>query len=139
LRNPVLLSISLSNISARNLQKTQSSTSSPLQELSKDSPLQKALELSQWQINGNNLGFQATIKPSFFPKREIYLFTVDAVAKRVQVEPWWVEWNTTSNTSNDWKTYNLQPFMEGLKDNTDNFMRNSPVVVGRFCFAMQKN
>jgi hypothetical protein len=126
--------------SARNLQKSPGSTpSTSLQEVPQDSPLQKALEVSQWQINDKNLSFQTTIKPSLFPKREIYLFTVDAVAKRVQIEPWWFEWNTTSNTSNDWKTYNLQPFMEGLKDNTDNFMSNSTVVVGRFCFAMQKN
>jgi hypothetical protein len=125
--------------SSTNIQKSPGSTSSLLQELSKDSPLQKALEVSEWQINDKNLSFKTTIKPSLFPKRDIYLFTVNAVAKRVQIEPWWDEWNTTSNSSNDWKTYNLQPFMEGLKDNTDNFMRNSPVVVGRFCFAMQKN
>ncbi|MBD2199423.1 MULTISPECIES: hypothetical protein [Calothrix] len=113
--------------------------SKTLQEVASDSQLQTALALNQWQINGNNLSFQTTIKPSLFPQREIYLFTVEALAKRVQTQPWWVEWNTYSNSSNDWKTYNLQPFMEGLKDNTENFMSKSPVVVGRFCFAMQKN
>jgi hypothetical protein len=29
--------------------------------------------------------------------------------------------------------------MEELKENTENFMTNSKVVVGRFCFTMQKN
>ncbi|BAY26357.1 hypothetical protein NIES2100_61710 [Calothrix sp. NIES-2100] len=116
-----------------------SSSSTPLQELPPDSPVQKALELNQWKIDNQSLNFTTTIKPSIFPQPEIYLFTVDAVAKKVQKESWWSDWNATSNTSQDWKTYNLQPFMEGLKNSTDNLMSNNKVVVGRFCFAIQKN
>ncbi|WP_373529363.1 hypothetical protein [Nostoc sp.] len=105
-----------------------------------DSPLAQTLELSQWEIDGNkNLKFLTTIKPSVIPEAGIYLFTVDAVAKGVQKEDWWTEWNATSNTSSNGKTYNLQPFLEGLKASTDNVMKNNKVVIGRFCFAIQKN
>lgn len=104
------------------------------------SPFAKALELNQWQIDEKkNLKFVTTIKPNDIPDPGVYLFTVDAVAKGVQEQEWWSQWSSSDNTNNDWKTYNLEAFLKGLKGSTDNSIAKNKVAIGRFCYAIQKN
>jgi hypothetical protein len=133
------INIQTSAASINSQQPESSDVATALQKLPPNHQMYKALEFSQWKIDNNNLSFLTTIKTNIFTESEIYLFTVDAIAKKVQTESWWSDWNANTNISNDWRTYNLLPFMEGLKNSTDNFLQNNKVVVGRYCYGIQKN
>lgn len=88
-----------------------------------------------------DLSFTTEIKPSEM-NPDIYLFTVDAIAKDLQEQQWWDEWSSTDTKLKDGsKTYNLGQFLGELKTLTTDVMNNSDAkaVVGRFCFAIQKN
>ncbi|RAM51508.1 MAG: hypothetical protein C6Y22_10600 [Hapalosiphonaceae cyanobacterium JJU2] len=113
--------------------------SKTLKDEPKNSQLEKALEFGRWQRNGqNNLNFITTIKPSIFPKPGFYYFIVDAKAKGIEPEKWWSEWSSTKNISRDWKTFNLEPFLLGLKASTDRLMQENKPVIGRFCYGIEK-
>ncbi len=111
-----------------------------LKDTSSNSQLVKALELSQWQKDAeNNLKFVTKIKPSAFPEPGFYYFTVDAKAKGIEPEEWWKEWSSDNNTNVDWKTFNLEVFLKGLKASTDRLMQESKPLIGRFCYGINKD
>ncbi|MEA5572384.1 hypothetical protein [Calothrix sp. UHCC 0171] len=102
--------------------------------------LAKALELSQWQKdNQNNLKFVTKIKPGIFPEPGFYYFVVDAKAKGIEPEKWWKEWSSDNNTNADWKTFNLEVFLKGLKASTDRLMQESKPLIGRFCYGINQD
>ncbi|MEC4819151.1 MAG: hypothetical protein SAK29_38640 [Scytonema sp. PMC 1069.18] len=71
----------------------------------------------------------------------VYLFTVNAVANKLQEQQWWEEWNSTQeNITDGSKTYNLERFLQQLRNLTSDLMREkSQPIVGRFCYAIQRN
>ncbi|MDJ0716931.1 MAG: hypothetical protein QNJ54_22395 [Prochloraceae cyanobacterium] len=116
---------------------------------SDDSSLKSAIKIGQWNIdnteqtNGQGkLGFTSTIQPDKLPEPGIYLFTFDIVAKKLQEPEWWNEWSWTANRDSNLdgsKTHNLSEFLRGLKTITTNLMEKNPPIIGRFCYAIQKN
>jgi hypothetical protein len=72
----------------------------------------------------------------------IYFFTIDTIAKDLQEQPWWEEWNSTEANRNDGsKTFHISKFLRQLKKLTTDIMtrENSQTVLGRFCYAIQKD
>lgn len=113
-----------------------------------DSDLREAIEIAGWNLdteNQNNpreLTFETTIQPDKFPEPGIYLFSIDIVARDLQEQPWWEEWNwkVGRDQENDGsKTNNLLPFLRGLKKITTDLMAENPPKIGRFCYAIEKN
>ena len=114
-----------------------------------DSALKSALKLSQWNIDNidesserQKLSFVSTIQPDKFPEPGIYLFSYDVVALKLQEQEWWSEWNWKASRDNNQdgsKTHGLLDFLSGLKDITTDLMAENPPVIGRFCYAIQKN
>ncbi|HLO85400.1 MAG TPA: hypothetical protein VK203_10365 [Nostocaceae cyanobacterium] len=106
----------------------------------KGSALEQAVELSKWQVDqSNNLNFVTTIKPEALSVPGLYTFAFEAIAQDIKAETWWTEWSTDNNFSNDWKTYNLKSFLDSLQRDTSSLIRKRKVVIGRFCYAVQKN
>lgn len=114
-----------------------------------DSSLQSALKIGQWNIDNikqendrGQLSFSSTIQPDKLPEPGIYLFTFDVVALNLQEQEWWNEWSWQANRDSNLdgsKTNNLSNFLSGLKTITTNLMEENPPVIGRFCYAIQKN
>ncbi|MGK7877639.1 MAG: hypothetical protein AB4426_31355 [Xenococcaceae cyanobacterium] len=108
-----------------------------------DLSLKNAIELNAWKLDNNRLNFTTTIRPEEFPEEGIYLFTVDVVAEEFKEPSWWKEWDWSSRISNKdgSKTYNLLSFMQNLKTTTTDLMTvgDQKPVIGRFCYAIQKN
>lgn len=114
-----------------------------------DSSLQSALKIGQWNIDNiekendrGPLSFSSTIQPDKLPEPGIYLFTFDVVALNLQEQEWWNEWSWQANRDSNLdgsKTNNLSNFLSGLKTLTTNLMEENPPVIGRFCYAIQKN
>jgi len=111
-----------------------------------NSSLEKAFSLTDFKLKDpanqeeQGLSFTVKIKPSEISPN-IYLLTVDAVAKDLQEQQWWDEWSSTdANLTDGSKTYNLAQFLGELKSLTTDVMNNSnpQAVVGRFCFAIDK-
>jgi hypothetical protein len=98
----------------------------------------KALDFSNWQIDGEELKFVTTINSNNLTESNIYYFKVDVTTKDLQKPAWWSDWNL--NGGNDGaKTSNLYGFMNSLKNITLNSMDESTLTVGRLCYAIQKN
>lgn len=114
-----------------------------------DSSLKSAMEIGRWNIDNTDLtngqeqlAFTSTIQPDKFPEPGIYLFTFDVVAKELQEPEWWNEWSWQANRDSNLdgsKTHNLSNFLSGLKTITTNLMEENPPIIGRFCYAIQKN
>ncbi|MEG3436433.1 hypothetical protein V0288_04815 [Pannus brasiliensis CCIBt3594] len=113
-----------------------------------DSALRRAIEIAGWNLdtesqnNPRELNFETTIRPDKFPEPGIYLFSIDIVARDLQEQPWWQEWNwkVGRDPENDGsKTNNLLPFLRGLKKITTDLMADNPPKIGRFCYAIEKN
>ena len=114
-----------------------------------DSSLKSAIKIGQWNIdnteqtNGQEqLSFVNTIQLDKFPEPGIYLFTFDVVPLELQEQEWWNEWSWQANRDNNLdgsKTHNLSNFLGGLKTITNNLMKEAPPIIGRFCYAIQKN
>lgn len=114
-----------------------------------DSALKSALKLSQWNMDNidessdlQQLSFVSTIQPDKFPEPGIYLFTYDVVASKLQEQEWWSEWSWKAGrdvNQDGSKTHNLLNFLSGLKTLTTDLMAENPPVIGRFCYAIQKN
>lgn len=112
-----------------------------------NSSLERAFEFTDFQLQAKpnqgeqGLSFTTKIKPSEM-NPDIYLFTVDAIAKDLQDQQWWDEWSSTdTNFTDGSRTYNLAQFLGELKTLTTDVMNKSDAqaIVGRFCFAIQKN
>ncbi len=108
------------------------------QEFKQETPAQKALEFTNWQIDNNQLNFTTIINPNNFPESNIYYFKVDVMANDLQKPGWWSEWNLNSGNDGS-KTSNLYNFMNGLKNITLNSMDESDSTVARLCYGIQKN
>ena len=118
------------NVKVKNLNQNQSSDQA-----------KALLQLDNWKID-NKLDFTAKISPNRIQRPGIYYFTVDAVAKDLQEQPWWKEWNWTAgrDAPNDGsKTHNLSNFLRGMKTLTTEIMKTEPSIIGRFCYAIQKD
>jgi hypothetical protein len=101
-----------------------------------------SLLLNNWQVNKDRLSFTTKIEPNNFTESGIYYFAVDLIAKDLQGQNWWNEWDLStekSDRSNGSKTENLLNFMNGLKSITVNSMETNALTIGRFCYAVQKN
>ncbi len=104
-----------------------------------------AIELDNWNITPDNLAFTMTLKPENFPEAGVYLFTIDAIAENLkspEVSPLWETWNSEQPqeiAQDGSKTYNLSSFMQSLKNATVDLMNEDSKIVGRFCYAIQKN
>lgn len=98
----------------------------------------KALDFSNWQVDGEQLEFTTTINPNNLTESNIYYFKVDVTAKDLQKPAWWTDWNLNSG-SDGAKTSNLYGFMNSLKNITLNSMDESTLTIGRLCYAIQKN
>lgn len=110
------------------------------QDQSSDPLLKTALQFHEWKLTDNQLNFISTLKPQSFPDPEIYLFTVNLVAKNLQEPAWWEEWNISIENSEDGsKTHNLSDFLKGLKIITTELMEKNPPMIGHLCYAIQKN
>lgn len=108
-----------------------------------DLSLRRALEVKDWYPN-NDLEFTTVIKQNNLNEPGIYVFTVDAEVSNLEQLSWWQEWDwESSKTSNQdgSKTDQLLTFMNNLKRTTEQLMAQSPQppIIGRFCFAIQKN
>ncbi len=106
-----------------------------------DLNLKTAMDLKNWQINpSNTLNFSAIIDPNKFPKPGIYLFTIDVKANNLQSDSSWKDWDWEARTSEQdgSKTHNVKFFLETLKHRTEELNQNS-LLVGRFCYAIQKD
>ncbi|MBO3463176.1 hypothetical protein G7B40_029160 [Aetokthonos hydrillicola Thurmond2011] len=108
-----------------------------------DRSLQQALQISKFSINENskNISFLTTIDPKKMGSG-IYFFTVDTIATDLQKQPWWEAWNSTDiNKTDGSKTLNILKFLEQLKSLTTELMEeeNREPVIGRFCYAIQKD
>jgi hypothetical protein len=108
-----------------------------------DSSLQQAIEIRKLNLNEQqrNLNLSTTIKPNKMPSG-IYFFTIDTIAKDLQEQPWWEKWNSTeSNKTDGSKTFNILKFLQQLKHLTTELMvrENSKSIIGRFCYAIQKD
>lgn len=100
------------------------------------------LQLDNWKIDNNKLNFTAKISPNRIQQSGIYYFTVDAVAKDLQEQEWWDTWNWTAgrDAQNDGsKTHNLSNFLRGMKTLTTEIMKTESSIIGRFCYAIQKD
>jgi hypothetical protein len=111
-----------------------------------NSSLGKAFQVTDFKLKEKanqeeyGLSFNTKIKPSEM-NPDIYLLTVDAIAKDLQEQQWWDEWSSTdANLTDGSKTYNLAQFLGQLKTLTTDVMNNgdAQAVVGRFCFAIEK-
>jgi hypothetical protein len=111
-----------------------------------NSSLGKAFEVTDFKLQEKTnqeeqgLSFTTKIKPSEI-NPNIYLLTVDAIAKDLQEQQWWNEWSSTdANLTDGSKTYNLAQFLGQLKTLTTDVMNNgdAQAIVGRFCFAIEK-
>ena len=74
------------------------------------------------------------IDPNKFDNPGIYTFTIDANVKDLQDQKWWKSWNTDQDNDGS-RTNNLEKFLSRLKLIT----QNDKLMVGRFCYAIQKN
>jgi hypothetical protein len=100
------------------------------------------LQLTDWKIENNKLSFTAKINPKSIQNAGIYYFTIDAIAKNLQQQEWWDDWSWTSgkDAQNDGsKTHNLSNFLRGLKALTTEVIEAEQPIIGRFCYAIQKN
>lgn len=110
-----------------------------------NSQLEKAIEVSNFEIlqNENKLNFTTTIQPNEFTEPGVYLFSIDVLSQDLQKPIWWEEWDweNRENNQDGARTHNLNDFLEKLKDNTLEIVQkdNSTAIIGRFCYAIQKN
>ena len=99
---------------------------------------QKAINIDNWNLDGDKLEFTTSINPGNLNDSNIYYFKIDAIAQDLQQPDWWKEWNLNSGNDGS-KTSNLSGFMNSLKNITLNSMDESTLTVGRFCYAVQKD
>ncbi len=89
-----------------------------------------------------NLSFDTNINSDKLTMAGIYLFEVDLILNDLKDLDWWSEWDSKNkNNQNGSKTQSLSAFMTKLESQTLGSLRdtNDNVVIGRFCFAIQKN
>lgn len=114
------------------------------------SEINEAIKLTNWQIldQENKLKFSAIIQPHKFTSPGVYQFKFDIFTQNLQSPSWWQEWDWTSRTSDKdgSKTHNLEAFLIGLKNRTETMKVeqsdtriNNYWLIGRFCYAIQKN
>lgn len=100
------------------------------------------LQLDGWKVYNKKLNFTANINPRSTQQAGIYYYTVDALAKDLQEQEWWDNWSWTAGRDAQYdgsKTHNLSNFLRGLKTLTTEIMETEKPIVGRFCYAIQKN
>jgi hypothetical protein len=108
-----------------------------------NSSLSNNLTVDRWSIDENNLNFTLSIDSAKI-NPGVYLIKTDALPLQLESQPWWQEWNASSDdiwNGKGWKTYNLEKFLEQLKTITTEAMTNGekPLSIGRFCYAIQRN
>lgn len=113
-----------------------------------NSEINNAIQLQNWQFKDNKLYFSTIIEPNKFPQPGIYKLQFDVFTHKLQAPTWWREWDwqARSNDQDGSKTHNLEEFLIGLKNRTESLvtgnLNNSEennLLVGRFCYGVQKN
>lgn len=106
---------------------------------SNNNSLKSIINTSDWDITNNQLKFTNTLNLKSIPSSGIYLVKINALAKKLSDEPWWLEWDRQSKVSDTdgSKTYNLLNFMQNLKLTTTDLIEEP--AIGHFCYAIQKN
>lgn len=114
------------------------------------SDFNSAIQLQNWQIidKENKLSFSVLIEPNKFPEPGVYKFKFDIFTKKLQVPSWWRQWDWQSRASEQdgSKTHNLEDFLIGLKNRTETLRKGesnnsgyNDLLIGRFCYGIQKN
>lgn len=101
--------------------------------------LKRAIQFADWEITENNIEFTSTINLNSISNPGIYIFKINTLAKGLQDEAWWKEWDWTSRVDDKdgSKTHNLLNFMQNLKRTTIDLMEQPSF--GYFCYGIQKN
>jgi len=109
-----------------------------------NSSFSNGIEVNKWEINpeNNNLSYSTNINGQNLTNGQIYNFEVNVMIKDLPEPEWWSEWdwNTRENENDGSKTHNILSFLRLLKLQTLELMtkENNPPVVGKLCFAIQK-
>lgn len=107
--------------------------------------LQQALTIKDLKLDEKkqNLEFVTNLNLNNLSTPQIYLFEVDLILDDIIGLDWWNEWSSNSNNQNfdGSKTQNFSIFMNKLKSLSLASLKNEDnnVLIGRFCFGIQKN
>lgn len=115
-----------------------------------NSALSNAIEFKDWQIlpKENKLKFSAIVQPDKFPEPGIYKLQFDILSQNLETPSWWKEWDwqTKSSDQDGTKTHGVEEFFMALKNRTEtmkaeqsNNKEESQLLVGHFCYGVQKN
>lgn len=110
--------------------------------LNSSGSLKQGLTIKDLKLDQENqtLQFATDININNLPNPQIYLFEVDLILDDLTGKDWWTEWSAVGGNNDGSKTQNLSIFMNKLKSlnlKTLSQGENDPVI-GRFCFALQK-
>ncbi|MDD1426744.1 hypothetical protein MEO94_20135 [Dolichospermum sp. ST_sed9] len=97
----------------------------------------QSLQFGNWQVQDNTISFVTEVNSIKEPG--VYKFAVDILANKLKYQGWWKEWNfgDEDNKFDGSKTYNLQPFLQGLSDITLQQLPSN-YSIARICYAIQK-
>lgn len=98
------------------------------------------IEFNDWQIKESELLFSTMFNYNQM-EEGIYWFSAEVFPKTLGLPEWSSQWNLkeqeTFNPSKS-QTYNLLPFLEGLKATTLQQIKQKNQAVGRFCYLVYK-
>jgi hypothetical protein len=114
--------------------------------------LRDALVLQGWSFGGQStqqrLQFDHVVEPKNLNRSRIDLFQVDILlnpeSEKILLyrdDPrfvWWTEWDVNESEAAPWKTPNLYRFLQNLVLKSEEELRQNPLVLGRFCYAIKK-
>ena len=106
--------------------------------------LQNGLTIEDLTLAKDNqtLDFVTKINLDNLSNSQIYLFEVDLILDNMQDLDWWENWDSKNANSKDGsKTENISLFMNKLEKLSLDSIRDQDnnAVIGRLCFAIQKN
>lgn len=104
---------------------------------STDSNLSKSMKLSGWSFNKKKIEFSASISTKNIASG-VHFTTIDALPISTKDYKWWREWNSDEGSFDGSKTDNLLLFLRELQSITIDLVKNQKIIVGRFCYAIQK-
>jgi hypothetical protein len=104
--------------------------------------LQQVLSLKQLSPKESTLSFTAQIQPESIKPDGIYVFEVEArvntSGEPLSEQSWWNDWNSLPTSTDGTKTHDLESFLSDLRNMTIGLMRQKPLIIGRFCYVIQK-
>ena len=104
---------------------------------STDSNLSKSMKLIGWSFNKKKIEFSASISTKNIASG-VHFTTIDALPISTKDYKWWREWNSDEGSFDGSKTDNLLLFLRELQSITIDLVKNQKIIVGRFCYVIQK-